>query len=60
LDEVKLLEQIFPAVYATKNIDQPIRYHPFDVYVHTMLSLYNVQKINNDYLVRLAMLYHDV
>jgi poly(A) polymerase/tRNA nucleotidyltransferase (CCA-adding enzyme) len=25
-----------------------------------MLSLYNVQKINNDYLVRLAMLYHDV
>lgn len=60
LDEVKLLWQIFPAVYATKNIDQPIRYHPFDVYVHTMLSLYNVQRINKDYLVRLAMLYHDV
>jgi tRNA nucleotidyltransferase (CCA-adding enzyme) len=60
LDEVKLLEYIFPAVYATKNIDQPIRYHPFDVYVHTLLSLYNIQKINKNYLVRLSVLYHDV
>lgn len=60
LDEVKLLELVFPAVFATKNIDQPVRYHPFDTYVHTLLSLYNVQKINKDYLVRLAMLYHDV
>lgn len=60
LDEIKLLEYIFPAVYATKNVDQPIRYHPFDVYVHTLLSLYHIQKINKDYLVRLSVLYHDV
>lgn len=60
LDEIKLLEYIFPALYATKNIEQPVRYHPFDVYVHTMMSLYHLQKINKDYLVRLSMLYHDV
>ena len=60
LDEIKLLEYIFPALYATKNIEQPVRYHPFDVYVHTLMSLYHLQKINSDYLVRFAMLYHDV
>ena len=60
LDEVKLLEYVFPAVYSTKNIDQPVRYHPFDVYVHTLMSLYHLQKINKDYLVRFSMLYHDV
>ena len=60
LDEIRLLEYIFPALYATKNIEQPVRYHPFDVYVHTMMSLYHLQKINKDYLVRFSMLYHDV
>lgn len=60
LDETKLLQLIFPAVYETKNINQPVRYHPFDVYVHTLLSLYNIQKINKNYLVRLSVLYHDV
>ena len=60
LDEIKLLEYVFPALYATKNIEQPVRYHPFDVYVHTMMSLYHLQRINKDYLVRFSMLYHDV
>ena len=60
LDEAKLLEHLFPALYATKNIEQPIRYHPFDVYTHTLLCLFELQKINKNSLVRLAMLYHDV
>lgn len=60
LDEAQLLQHLFPALYATKNIEQPIRYHPFDVYVHTLLCLFELQKINEDPLVRLAMLYHDV
>lgn len=60
LDEAKLLEHLFPALRSTKNVDQPIRYHPFDVYVHTLLCLFELQKINKDPLVRLAMLYHDV
>ncbi len=60
LDESRLLPYLFPSVYATKFIDQPIRFHPFDVYTHTLLTLYELQKINSNYLVRLAMLYHDV
>ena len=51
---------LFPALYETRFIPQPIRYHPFDVYTHTMLTLYELQKINKNYLVRLGMLYHDV
>ena len=60
LDEAELLEYLFPALYATKSIPQPIRYHPFDIYAHTMLTLFELQKISKDPLVRLAMLYHDV
>lgn len=60
LDEAKLLEHLFPALYETKNIEQPIRYHPFDIYTHTLLTLFELQKISKDPLVRLAMLYHDV
>ncbi|MDD3263056.1 MAG: HD domain-containing protein [Candidatus Absconditabacteria bacterium] len=60
LDESHILQTIFPSVYATKYIQQPVRYHPFDVYTHTLLTLYELQKINNNYLVRLSMLYHDV
>jgi len=52
IDEVKLLEFLFPALYATRFIHQPVRYHPFDVYTHTMLTLYELQKINTNYLVR--------
>ena len=60
LDEAKLLPILFPALAETKNVEQPIRYHPFDVYAHTMLTLFELQKLNTNYLVRLAMLYHDV
>lgn len=60
LDEAGLLPVLFPAVAATKHLDQPIRYHAFDVYTHTLLCLYELQKLNKNYLVRLAMLYHDV
>ncbi|MFA5747582.1 MAG: HD domain-containing protein [Candidatus Absconditabacterales bacterium] len=60
LDETNLLKFLFPSLFKTKNIDQPVRYHPFDVYVHTLLTLYELQKINENYLVRFAMLYHDV
>ncbi len=60
LDEAKLLPILFPALMETKNVEQPVRYHPFDVYAHTMLTLFELQKINKNYLVRFAMLYHDV
>ena len=60
VDEAGLLSFLFPALYANKNVHQPVRYHPFDVYAHTMLTLYELQKINKHYLVRLGILYHDV
>jgi len=60
LDETNMLKFIFPSVYATKNIDQPIRYHPFDIYHHTLLVLFFTQKQTSNPLVRIASLYHDV
>ena len=60
LDASGMLSILFPALAKTKFVDQPIRYHAFDVYTHIMLSLKAVQEINSDYLVRFAMLYHDV
>jgi len=60
LDTVNMLKILFPSIYATKHIDQPIRYHPFDTYHHTILVLFEWQKINKNPLVRRALLYHDV
>ena len=60
LDASGMLPILFPALAKTKFVDQPIRYHAFDVYTHIMLSLKAVQELNSDYLVRFAMLYHDV
>ena len=60
LDASGMLPILFPALAKTKFVDQPIRYHAFDVYTHIMLSLKAIQEINSDYLVRFAMLYHDV
>ncbi|MFA7284272.1 MAG: HD domain-containing protein [Candidatus Absconditabacterales bacterium] len=59
LDELNLLKYIFPGIFALKFLNQPMRYHPFDVYSHSILALYHLQSINVNYLVRLAMLYHD-
>ncbi len=60
IDEAELLPLIFPALALTKHVDQPIRYHPFDVYSHILLTLYHLQTINTNPLVRFSMLYHDV
>ena len=60
LDASWMLPILFPALAKTKFVDQPIRYHAFDVYTHIILALKALQKINSDYLVRFAMLYHDV
>ena len=60
LDASGMLPILFPALAKTKFVDQPIRYHAIDVYTHIMLSLKAIQEMNSDYLVRFAMLYHDV
>ena len=55
-----MLKRIFPKVYDNKGVEQPIRYHPFDVYTHTLLVLYHLQALSTDKLLRYAALYHDV
>ena len=55
-----LLQYLFPALEQTKGVVQPIRYHAFDVFTHILMTLKAVQDLNEDYLVRFAMLYHDV
>lgn len=60
VDEAEMLPILFPALAKTKGYDQPIRYHPFDIYAHTILTLWHLQQLNENYLVRFAMLYHDV
>jgi len=60
MDEVNILRLLFPAVARTKHVDQPVRYHPFDVYHHTLMTLYHAQRISSNRLVRYAALYHDV
>lgn len=60
LDELHLLQYIFPALARCKGNVQPIRYHPFDTYTHILLTLYHLQHMQTSYLVKLGMLYHDV
>lgn len=60
LDELNILKYIFPHIMDIKYLNQPVRFHPFDVYSHTLLALHHLQGINSNYLVRIAMLYHDV
>lgn len=60
LDELNILKFLFPKLYETKNNYQPVRYHPFDTYTHTMLCLWNIQKNNKKPLVKFGILYHDV
>jgi len=40
LDALNMLKFLFPSVYALKGVDQPIRYHPFDTYHHTLLVVF--------------------
>ena len=60
LDETNILKTIFPGIAALKNLHQPVKYHPFDVYAHTMLVLRHGEQLSTDPRVRLGLLYHDV
>lgn len=60
LDEANLLKYLFPSLHSNKNVSQPVRYHPFDVYTHTMLVLYHMQQYTDSYCAKLWALFHDV
>jgi len=59
-DELNILKDLFPSLAACKNVDQPVRYHPFDVYAHTLLCLNAADQRNVDPFVKLALVFHDV
>lgn len=60
LDETNILKRLFPRLHANKHVDQPVRYHPFDVFTHSMMVLYHMQELSTDPILRYAALYHDV
>lgn len=57
LDEVGLLEYIFPEVFATRGFDQHSSFHTENLYDHTLSVLEKTPAILE---VRMAALYHDV
>ena len=57
LDELELLEFIFPEVFRTKGFNQHSTFHKDDVYNH---SLNVLDKTKANLNIRIAALYHDV
>lgn len=57
LDELGLLEFIFPEVFRTKGFNQHSTFHKDDVYNH---SLNVLDKTKDNLNIRMAALYHDV
>ena len=57
LDDIGLLDILFPELKQTQNIEQPRPYHDKDVYNHTMEVL---DKIPSDLLLRMTALFHDI
>ena len=57
-----LMEEIIPEMEAAFGVEQksPGRHHIYDVGTHSLLSLKNVAEKNNDAIVRLATLIHDI
>lgn len=50
LDELGLIETLFPKLALCKQNDQPTLYHPFDTYTHTLLTLHALQQLKQNKL----------
>jgi len=61
LEKARLLEDVFPEIFALIGKTQPTEYHPEgDAFEHTMLVLDQVARLNKRTEVRFAALMHDV
>ena len=58
LEEVELLEIVFPSIYALIKVDGG-HYHNETVYSHVMGALRALDKLNLPWYIKLATLYHD-
>jgi tRNA nucleotidyltransferase (CCA-adding enzyme) len=60
LNELGVLDILFPELYAMIGIPQPVEHHPEgDVFVHTMLVLNRASELGFDLPTRFAALTHD-
>ena len=60
LDEVGVLEIIFPEMIAMKGVEQREGYHHKDAFHHTLMVLDNVAKVSDKFELRFAALVHDI
>lgn len=57
LKKLKLLKMILPELSECINLEQNIQYHKYDVFTH---CIYTCDNIENDVVLRLAALFHDI
>lgn len=57
LEKSYALEIAFPEIGSLRGVEQPSKYHAYDVYGHTMEA---VKYSENDLVLRLTMLLHDI
>lgn len=61
LNEMEVLEIVFPEIAALKGRIQPEKYHPEgDAFVHTMLAIKRARELNADDVTMFATLVHDL
>jgi putative nucleotidyltransferase with HDIG domain len=57
MDDIYLLQEIFPELEKLKNLEQPINYHIDDVFTHSLKVL---DRTRDDITLRMAALLHDI
>jgi poly(A) polymerase len=60
LQEVGLLEYVFPEISIMYGLDQSSEYHHKDIFFHTLEVVDNAAKLSNKLDLRLAALVHDI
>ncbi|MBI5701813.1 HD domain-containing protein [Candidatus Saganbacteria bacterium] len=58
LDRAKIMRLFIPEIVKMKGVKQPLRYHKYDVYFHSLYSCDRAPREN--LIVRLAALLHDI
>jgi putative nucleotidyltransferase with HDIG domain len=57
MDDIYLLQEVFPELTRLKNLEQPIKYHVDSVFTHSLKVL---DRTRNELSLRMAALLHDI
>jgi putative nucleotidyltransferase with HDIG domain len=57
MDDIGLLKEILPELTLLKNLEQPIKHHRDDVFVHSLKVL---DRTNQNLILRTSALFHDI